>query len=242
MRSSCSSVPASHPRSTFLPAGRHGNDPVEARLAGFRLACRGNPVERLVPVGGRQALEKLPGSGLCPEQPQLGGVQFCAGALLVGVDRGTIRRAPLEGREPRGLHTPQPPEHRDAPDIDRAPDTSRPARREADGVTLLAEAAAHAVYPPETQRLVHRLRPVDAGFARALLAEPDQQLLRARVITGQPGAEILRAREVSRLHAGQVSLNEKRSPASSASGALKASPKVNASGDGPRSRSRLSRA
>src|SRR5512132_2886631 len=56
-------------------------------------------------------------------------------------------------------------------------------------VAHVIEAPPNAVDPPKRQRLVHGLRPGDAGLPRALLVEPHQELLRRCMVRLQPGAQ-----------------------------------------------------
>ena len=74
------------------------------------------------------------------------------------------------------------------------------ARREADHVPLGVDALAHAVDPPEAQRLVHRLRPRHARLAGCLLEVADPQLLLAVVMLLQPRSEVLGSLERCGLH------------------------------------------
>src|SRR5688572_25559247 len=91
----------------------------------------------------------------------------------------------------------------EALDVDRAPVAARLARTEPYRVAGIVDASAHAVDPAETERLVNRLRPGDAGLARTLLVEPDQELGSPGVIGLQPGAKLGRSSEERRPHGGR---------------------------------------
>src|SRR6185436_19876331 len=109
--------------------------------------------------------------------------------VFIGVDGGLLLVALLVCAQPGRLHASELDQFRRPLDVDPAPDAALPPRREADGVALVVDALPHAVDPPETQRLVHRLRPRDRRLPRAPFPEPDQQFRLACVVLCEPPAE-----------------------------------------------------
>jgi hypothetical protein len=97
------------------------------------------------------------------EAPLLLGIELRRLPLLVGVDRGPVVAAALEGGEAGRAHEPQLGQLAHATDVHRAPVAALLARREADRVAVVVDAPAHAVDPAEAQRLIDRLGPRDAG-------------------------------------------------------------------------------
>src|SRR5690606_13263051 len=87
-----------------------------------------------------------------------------------------------------------------ASSVDRAPAAPLAARGEADHVALLVQGAPNPIDPPETEGLVDRFRPGDAGSPRALLIEADPQLSRGVVVLSQPPSKIIRGRKEGRVH------------------------------------------
>src|SRR5690242_14682135 len=106
--------------------------------------------------------------------------------------------------EARGL------ELRDAAYVYRAPDAAGLARREANDITVRAEALPHAVDPAETQRDVHGFRPSDTLTAGRLLVKPDPQFPLAFMMLFEPGAKRLGRFEEDGFHDWQNSRSAAR--------------------------------
>src|SRR4051812_23875606 len=158
------------------PVGRVLDQLCEAPLAGRLALGADHPVRGRPPVPGRLGVEELRRRGARAQLLLVLRRELRGLALLVGVDRRAVVAAALERGEARGPHEALVDELPHALDVDRAPVRARLARREADRVRLVAQAAAHAVDPAEAQRLVDRLRPGDAPPRAALLVEADEQL------------------------------------------------------------------
>ena len=173
-----------------------GREPFEPRL--LLLRADDPPVGRLL-IGGRLRLEKLPGRLVAFERA---GVRLHerVTALLVGVDARSVFLPPLEGLEASRPHPSLFGERLDALDVDRAPDASRPARREPYRVTDVVHAPPDAVDPADRERFVHGLGPGDARLARVLLVEAHQQLPGRRVVLVEPFPQVCRRTEERRFH------------------------------------------
>src|SRR5437588_3069488 len=187
-----------------LPKGAPGRGVVDQRpqpLPASLISLRAHdPPDRGLAVRRRSRLEILPRGGVRAELPLLVGLELRRVALLVGVDRGTVVGAGLEGGEAGGPHPAVRDQLARAPDVHGAPRAPRLPRREANGVALVAEAPPDAVDPAEAERLVDRLGPGHTRPARRLLVEADEELALVRVMRLEPGAELLGSGEEGRLH------------------------------------------
>src|SRR5262249_12035043 len=140
----------------------------ETALSRLLLLRAGHPVRGEPLVVRSLGTVELPGLPvgldlLLVARPEAGGLALDrAGArpLRVGL---------RERREPGRRHAALLLQHGHALDVHVAPDALRLARREPDAIARRVDAVADAVDPAEAQRLVDRLRPGDAGPARAPL-------------------------------------------------------------------------
>ena len=120
-------------------------------------------------------------------------------ALFVGVDAGLVLLPQLERSQAGRLHLALGGQRLHSPDVDRAPDTPSPAWREPDRKDLIVYSAANAIDPAVTQRLIHRLGPVDTRFACVLLEVTKVQFRGSRMIFLEPGPERGRCRKERQL-------------------------------------------
>ena len=111
-------------------------------------------------------------------------------ALFVRIDAGAVLLAQGERCATGVGHPPFLLELPDLGDVRRAPDARRLARCETDRVARLVDPPPHAVDPAEAQRLVHRLRPGQAGPAAVASVEADQELGGRGVVLLEPAAEL----------------------------------------------------
>src|SRR6185369_6465944 len=113
----------------------------------------------------------------------------------VGPARGERR---LAGRS----HPAGRPQLGDLGDIDRAPDSPLPVRREADDPAVARDAAPDAVDPADAQRLLDDLGPGHGRLAGRLLPGPDEELVGGPVVRIEPGAQLGRRLEEDRVGRG----------------------------------------
>src|SRR5262249_28754085 len=159
----------------------------EALLA-RRFALRAHQPERADPlVPRRLRAEELPGGAVGAELALVGRREPLR-AVLVGVQPRALRGAGAHRLEPRGPHPARGLERLRAPDVDRAPDALRPARREPDREAVVVEAAADPIDPAEAERLVQRVGVGHAAIAGVDLEDADQQRLGVPVILFEPRA------------------------------------------------------
>src|SRR5436190_21543887 len=181
---------------------RVGDQPGQAPLPRL-FALRAHDVVGEGPlVPGSLRLEEGPGLLVGSELLLMGATELRV-ASLVCVDARPLRVGLREGGQPGRGHPSELLQGGDALDVDVAPDALRLPWREPDAVADLVDAVAHAVDPPEAERLVHRLRPRDAGPARGALVKADPQLGLLRVVPLQPATEIRGRAEEPRLRCGR---------------------------------------
>src|SRR6266545_904319 len=149
-----------------------GGQPLEARLVLLR--AHHEPVGE-APIPGRLRLEEGPG-GRVGAELALEGTGQCRVRALERLDARPLLVAPLERGEAGRAHPPERLQLAHALDVDEAPVTPRLARREALDVAALVHGLAHAVDPPEAERLVEGLPVGDARLAGALVEVPEPQL------------------------------------------------------------------
>src|SRR5690606_25110299 len=169
----------------MLDEGLETSDP-----GGFLLGAD-HPADHQPAVSGGLGFEVAPGLRVRPEARLVLGRELRRiptaqpATRLLGIAR-------LESPQTSGLHSPAADELFGASSVDRAPAAPLAARGEADHVALLVQGAPNPIDPPETEGLVDRFRPGDAGSPRALLIEADPQLSRGVVVLGQPPSKIIR--------------------------------------------------
>src|SRR5262245_45279890 len=95
-----------------------------------------------------------------------------------------------------GLHPSLPLEHGDAGDVHCTPGGAWPAGSKSDLVSLAVDTSPDTVDPAHAQRLVHRLRPRQAGIASVSLLEPDDELMGGRGVFVEPAPERCCTQEV----------------------------------------------
>ena len=131
------------------------------------------------PIPRRLRLKKRPCPRVGPEQCLLRRLKTNTG-LFKSVNAGTLFFSRSEHPQHRQVPSAQTDRFPCPPRIHQAPDTARPAGREANTVTDIVDSATHPVDPAETQRRVHRFRPDNTCQSRIPLQEPDHHFRLSR--------------------------------------------------------------
>src|SRR6266540_1126764 len=203
--SATASEPRARPPSASLGRGRQRADsaPVrrvidqrfEAPSPGLFALRADDPVGGRRSISGRLRLEEFPrlrvGTELTLERTS----ELRLPPLLVGIDRRSVVPSGLERLAAGWVHAPLGDQLFRPLDVPRAPRASTRSGSEPVRVAHVIDAAPDAVDPPEREGLVDGLGPGDARYARALLVEPDEELLGRRMVLLQPCAELRRCGE-----------------------------------------------
>ena len=180
----------------FLPAAEIGDEGGEASLAGRFLPGAHHPPDRGLAIGGRARLELGPGWLVRPELLLIAGIERDV-AVLVGIALLLGQVARRERLGAGGMHPAELLQFADPLDVDRAPDAPLPSRREADRPGELAAAAA-AVDPAVSERLIQGFLIGHARLARRFLVEADEKLAGRLVVLVEPRAPVGRRFEEGR--------------------------------------------